>query len=246
MNARTALLSWVAFGVAVWYGSLVTWKLVEDIWDYGTLSFPDSSSGRKELLIWVVWIIPTAIGVTAMMAPWIRKAWLFFGLGLPAHWYEELAEKLNTIGRWTVAGGFIFLTLIHGTDALLLLVPALMILSPEFGKFFVSGFTGFIDADFFPGGREARPPYTLKLAQFYVEKERWAEAEAEYERMLSFYPQEVEAWQERMRVAFRQVDGVEAAQDVLSGALKKLKRPEDQQAVHAVFASEVGKAGELH
>lgn len=236
MNARTALLSWVAFGVAVWCGSLITENVVDHIRYHGTIELPHSPRDRWLLLIKVVWLVITALGVTLMMAPWIRKGWLIFGLGWPSHWHEEFAERLNTIGRWTVAGGFVFTILIHGSKAQILLVPALMILSPEFGKLFISGFTGFIDAVFFPGGRESKPPYTLKLARFYVEKERWEEAEAEYERMLSFYPQELEAWEERLRLAFARKDqeGPEPS-TVLGKALKAMPQSGRQAAMQACY-----------
>ena len=112
-----------------------------------------------------------------------------------------------------------------------------MLIAPEIAIVASSGFTRFIDAVFFPGGREAKPPYTLKLARCYVDKQRWEEAEAEYARMLSFYPDQPEAWQERLTLAFRRRDTSAGStpEMVLAGALKALKTPTDREAVYQQF-----------
>ena len=111
------------------------------------------------------------------------------------------------------------------------------LIAPEISILSSSSFTRFIDAVFFPGAREAKPPYTLKLARFYVEKHRWEEAETEYARMLSFYPDQPEAWQERLTLAFRRRDTPAGStpEMVLAEALKALKTPTDREAVYQQF-----------
>ena len=117
-----------------------------------------------------------------------------------------------------------------------LAVPSAVLIGPEVSQLFSLGPSAFIDAVFFPGGREARPPYTLKLARFYVQKNRWDDAEEEYARMLSFYPRALEAWEERLALAFRR--GGEADPEprkILASAIKALQRPEDREAIHKCF-----------
>jgi len=89
----------------------------------------------------------------------------------------------------------------------------------------------------FPGGREKIPPYTLKLARFYREDQRLAEAEAEYARMLSFYPEQLEAWQERLDLAFRRkAEADPPPQEVLAGAINALPQPGDKEAIFQRFS----------
>ena len=114
------------------------------------------------------------------------------------------------------------------------------LITPELAQLTSTGFTSFIDAVFFPGGREAKPPYTLKLARFYVEKERWGDAEDEYARVLSYHPQQLEAWQERLALAFQRSDPPPdpAPDEVLAAALKALSAQADREAVHADFLNQ--------
>lgn len=192
----------------------------------------------------------------ALIAPWVRewlfkKGWLIVPLG------EEHALRINVIGRWVLTflmlNAFFgildyplieFLTfhpavlaglaMFFGILVMVLLVVFLPV--PEVTMLASSGFTGFIDAVFFPGGRESKPPYTLKLARFYVEKQRFDEAEAEYARMLSFYPDQVEAWQERLALAFRRTDEADPApEEILAAAIKALRKAEDREVVHHIF-----------
>ena len=176
---------------------------------------------------------------------------------------DSVSILINGIGRWAavmvlltiIAGalprgvmGFLIVTPYSQADwfsfpfpALLLdamlAVASAMLIAPEIAIVASSGFTRFIDAVFFPGGREAKPPYTLKLARLYMEKQRWEEAEAEYALMLSFYPDQPEAWQERLTLAFRRRDTYAGStpEMVLAGALKALKTPTDREAVYQQF-----------
>ena len=147
---------------------------------------------------------------------------------------ESFAENLNTVGRWLLVLLFFIWTFKGIWGAAIL---AAMLAAPELSILASSGFTRFIDAVFFPGAREAKPPYTLKLARFYVEKQRGEEAEAEYVRMLSFYPDQPEAWQERLTLAFRRRDTPAGStpEMVLAEALKALKTPTDREAVYQQF-----------
>lgn len=127
-------------------------------------------------------------------------------------------------------------------------LTAVLLIAPEAVRLGSSGFTGFIDSVFFPGARDKKPPYTIKLARFYVEKNRLDEAEAEFARMLKFYPQAPEAWQERLALAFlrerklrspaaagEELEAHPAPQAVLAAGLKALRTAADQEKLHAVF-----------
>ncbi len=108
---------------------------------------------------------------------------------------------------------------------------------PEVFRYATFCFTGFIDAVFFPGRREAKPPYTLKLARFYREQQRLSEAEAEYARVLSFHPEQLEAWQERLDLAFLRKEAADPApRDVLAEAIHALPQPRDKEVIFQRFS----------
>lgn len=237
MSLRTTFISWLAFLVAAWVGSRIGLALIQDIRDSGTVRLPEDSAGIRALGFAVVWLLVMGLGVFIMMAPWIRKVGLLVRIVSPESGFSEtFAERLNLLGRWVISGCFFLLVLLEREFGFFWLFPALIILLPEFFHLASSGFTGFIDALFFPGSREKKPPYTLKLARFYVQKQRWDDAEAEYVRMLSFYPHELEAWLESLRVAFAQGENADpTADEILSKGLKKLKSPADKDALFATF-----------
>ena len=115
-----------------------------------------------------------------------------------------------------------------------------LLLAPEVSQVASLGFTRFIDSVFFPGAREKKPPYTLKVARYYVENRRWAEAEEEYARMVGFYPEQAEAWVERLALAGKLGEEEEQraqAELVLAMALRVLKSPAERDAVYAAFSA---------
>ena len=143
------------------------------------------------------------------------------------------AEKLNLGGRWILAAACLLLVFQGGFFMALFMA---FLIAPEVSILSSSGFTSFIDAVFFPGGREAKPPFTLKLARFYAENQRFDEAEAEYIRMLSFYPDQPEAWEERLALAFqRPAPADPGPAKVLAAAFKALSKPADRDALHRRF-----------
>ena len=181
--------------------------------------------------------------------------------------WDSFSLLINGIGRWAavltlltiIAGkwprgvlGFLIVTPYSQEDWFSFPFPALLLdatlalasaelIAPEIAIVASSGFTRFIDAVFFPGGREAKPPYTLKLARFYVENQRFEEAEAEYARMVSFYPDQPEAWQERLALAFQRPAPAEPAPpEVLAAALKAISKPADREALHRQFMELTG------
>jgi hypothetical protein len=211
----------------------------------------------------LVWSPLWALVALAVIFPWIAPVlWRTCGWDRGRYSDNPVPVFLNVIGRWgfsiLVAGclldlfprgieGFCRFNPYAAEErfggyftgifaASMLGVFSAMLIAPEITYLASSGFTGFIDAVFFPGGREKLPPYTLKLARFYVEKERWAEAEAEYARMLSFHPKQVEAWQERLALAFERTDEADPApEEILAASLKALRKEEDREAVHRFF-----------
>ncbi|MES2706021.1 MAG: tetratricopeptide repeat protein [Verrucomicrobiota bacterium] len=171
-----------------------------------------------------------------MMAPWARKLMLVCRLLHPdGAFTENRSFTLNIIGRWLIA---VFLIVWNADSGAILFASifAAVLIVPEVTTIASAGFTSFIDSLFFPGSREKKPPYTLKLARFYVQKQRWDDAEAEYARMLSFYPDQLEAWKESLHVAFAQGENADPAPDaILSKGLKKLKTPAEKEALFATF-----------
>ena len=257
MNPSLVFSSWMAFYFLVFRGVMLGISL---LWD---LNIPRvvgggwyQLSGSDRRFDAMVWSPLWGLLAIAIIAPWLRewlskKGLLFVSIG------EEHALRINVVGRWVLtllilsaAFGILdnslieFLTfqpvLLAGlarffsilvTGLLFVLLPV-----PEVTTFASAGFTGFIDAVFFPGGREKLPPYTLKLARFYVEKQRWDEAEAEYARMLSFYPDQPEAWQERLALASQRPAPAEPAPaEVLAAGFKALSKPADREALHRRF-----------
>lgn len=250
MRARTTFLSWLAFAVAVWCGSRIGWALVREIRSNGTLELPEDPADVRALGFSVLWYLITGLGVTIMMVPWIRKAGLFLRIVSPQGALSETrAERLNGVGRWLISACFFCLALLDPDIGFFWIFPALIMLLPEFVYLAAAGFSGFIDRVFFPGGSEKKPPYSLKLARHYVEKNRWEDAEAEFTRVLSWHPEQVEAWQERLRAAFAHAHAFDRSQDlhappeseppdpqtILAQGLKCLKTPADKEALFAEF-----------
>jgi hypothetical protein len=214
MTIYKTVLSWLVFFILAFLG----WETLRDF---------DVSSFLFGSLIYIL--------ALAIVVPWLRSWSVRFPCLKLGMWISEsVAENLNMAGRWTLAVLCASLVLQGGFFMALFLA---FLIAPEISILSSYGFTRFIDAVFFPGGREAKPPYTLKLARFYVEKHRWEEAETEYARVLSFHPEQVEAWQERLTLAFRRRDTSAGStpERVLAEALKVLKAPTDREAVYQQF-----------
>ncbi|MDB6069021.1 MAG: hypothetical protein JWL81_192 [Verrucomicrobiales bacterium] len=133
--------------------------------------------------------------------------------------------------------GQVFMTFFYG-------ILAAILIAPEISQLASSGLTGFIDAVFFPNDRDRVPPYTLKLARFYVQQKRWTDADAEFERVLSHHPQRLEAWIERLEAACVRsstpttdatADPDSTPEAILAAALKSLKTPADRDSIHTRF-----------
>ena len=214
MTIYKTVVSWLAFFILAVPG----WDILRDF------------EVSRFLIGSLIYIIALAI-----IVPWLRSWSVRFSCLKLGMWISEsVAENLNTAGRWILAVLCLSLVLQGGFFMALFLA---FLIAPEISVLSSSGFTRFIDAVFFPGAREAKPPYTLKLARFYVEKQRWEEAETEYARMLSFYPDQPEDWQERLTLAFRRRDAPAGStpERVLAEALKALKAPTDREAVYQQF-----------
>ncbi|MES2706022.1 MAG: hypothetical protein V4726_05400 [Verrucomicrobiota bacterium] len=184
------------------------------------LSFPDESRllTANAIARWLLVLLPVLAAC---------------GL-LPGSAFEFLLDPLPDTGDWRDPNVFkVYLRLLAPAIVWIIIV---LLVAPELILLASARFTGFIDNVFFPGSREKKPPYTLKLARFYVQKQRWDDAEAEYARMLSFYPDQLEAWKESLHVAFAQGENADPAPDaILSKGLKKLKTPAEKEALFATF-----------
>ena len=233
MTTYRTVVSWLAFVFSAGIGISMGWGVVKDF----LASIRDVLHGRGFHMSFghpmgeLVASIAVAVLALAIIAPWLQMLatrYRWFGAN---HWFTiSSAERLNIAGRW-------LLSVVLGVMAgpLGFLFPVFLIF-PEVAQLFSLGPSAFIDAIFFPGGHEAMPPYTVKLARFYVKKQRWEDAEDEYARMLSFYPGALEAWEERLALAFlRGADADPEPQKILALAIKALKRPEDQQVIHKRF-----------
>lgn len=235
MNRQASFISWLAFPCALLYAWLRSWDtlkyFIQDLW-HGRFILPSAPDLDQD----TAWRFGLTVAVTVMMAPWTRKFLLFFRILQPEGPFTEArASSLNILGRWLLAAGIIVWN--SGSEGVLFSsIFAAVLVVPEMTTLASAGFTGFIDSLFFPGSREKKPPYTLKLARFYVQKQRLDDAETEYARMLSFYPHELEAWQESLRVAFAQGENADPTPDeILSKGLKKLKSATDKEALFATF-----------
>ena len=225
-----------------------------------------SYAGVEDILAGLIWTIVALM----LVAPWLRALWSRrrkSARTIPQD--DPHSSWLNIAGRWICA--LIYLDHMFGwlpfhpstfmrplrpdypetLDAVnffagvfrpfILGTGAAFLIAPELAQLASSGFTSFIDAVFFPGSREAKPPYTLKLARFYVENQRFDEAEAEYARMLSFYPDQPEAWHERLGLAFQRPAPAERAPaEVLAAAFKALSKPSDRDTLHRRFTELTG------
>lgn len=236
MNRQAFVISWLAYFGAVAYVGWRGWQFVRDYLDRigRSKSFTLHLKYDGETL----WLIGLLIAVAVMMFPWIKRVMIFVrGLKSEEALNDSAALVWNMSGRWLLA---ICLLLPMGGNfgvSLLLAIGAMILVSPEFTAVFSSGFTTFIDAVFFPGGREKKPPYTLKLARFYVEKQRWEDAEIEYARMLSFYPDQPEAWQERLALAFRRPAPADPSpEEILAAGFKALRTVKEREALHRRFS----------
>ena len=259
MTPFRIVVSWLAFLFLLYRGVVLSIEGIQDFYGsrWSRWKLDDVRLGR--ILLWSPFWFLLAL---CLIAPWIRKL-LIAANRLPENirFDESSAEMLNLFARWAFCllfvagffqlvprnlGDFLDYTSSSSRDfgnifdlfyPFIAVISLVCVLAPELAAIASSGFTRFIDAVFFPGGREAKPPYTLKLARFYVEKQRWEEAETEYARMLSFYPDQPEDWQERLTLAFRRRDAPAGStpERVLAEALKALKAPTDREAVYQQF-----------
>lgn len=241
MNKQAPVITWLAFLGALTYAVTKSWDplrdFVRDLLHSGKIPPVGPFGGYFSFGEDFLWKAGISLAVAVMMSPWIRKALIFCRcLSREGPFTEHTAAVLNTFGRWSFAACLVFQMGARVGETLFLAIFAAMLLVPEATSLLSSGFTGFIDALFFPGSREKKPPYTLKLARFYVQKQRWDEAEAEYARMLSFYPDQLEAWQESLRTAFAQGENADPTPDeILAKGLKKLRSAQDKEALFKTF-----------
>lgn len=214
----------------------------------------------------VAWSALWAVVLLLLLAPWLRflVAWAMCAKHRPEI-SDPLSVSLNAAGRWGFAllfglsvlevispnaAGYVLLNPADPARwsgfnsafslALITGILSVILVAPEIAQLATSKLTGWIDAVFFPGGREKRPPFTLKLAEFYLGKGRWEEAETELARVLSYYPRELSAWELRLRVAFaRKAEGEgqegPEPEEVLGSALRALKEPHEREAIHAAY-----------
>ncbi len=265
MTTYKTVVSWLAFLFLAYRGSLLTLAWLLDRWGIKPIpefeirrwQMGPEAVTINDVLLWSpLW----ALMALLIIAPWIAPIlWRACGRNTETMRNSREPEFYNLFGRWAsavfIAGSLVGLELAefctfnpyaagerHGgyfTNIFvvtLLCILSAMLIAPEIATLASSGFTGFIDAVFFPGGREKLPPYTLKLARFYVEKQRWDDAEAEYARMLSFYPDQPEAWQERLALAFRRAAPADPAPaEVLAAAFKALSKLTDREMLHHRF-----------
>jgi tetratricopeptide (TPR) repeat protein len=219
-----------------------------------------ADSNLKEAIVWGLLWGPVALMI---LAPWLCASYgkcrrLSFAAGLE----NDTALLLNLLGRWAFTFAWLAALLQwmpRGVEAFLswnptyreepyqgyftgIFIPwaisvlCAMLIAPEFSRLASSGLTAFIDAVFFPGGREAKPPYTLKLARFYVQKKRWDEAEAEYARMLSFHPDQPEAWAERLAIALKRGEEADPPPEkILAASLKKVTSPAARERLQRIY-----------
>lgn len=236
MTPFRIVVSWLAFSISCLAGLWIGWNLLSGLFTAagGIIQGKGFRLGLPDNGWWLVESLVLAVLALAVIAPWLIR--LIPGtLEKPPinRWLTEgSADKLNIAGRWLQA---LALLLVDGLLPFGAILSAILI-GPELVQWVAMGPMALIDAVFFPGGREARPPYSLKLARYYTVEKRWEEAEEEYARMLSFYPDRLEAWQERLELASRRGIAVKPdPEDVLASGLKSLDTAADRESLYQSF-----------
>ena len=93
--------------------------------------------------------------------------------------------------------------------------------------------TSMVDSLFFPGGRLAKPLLNLKLPAYYINEGRYAEALAEYRKVLKHYPDEVEAYEKTIWLLHDVFEDPNGAKKLIQRA-KKRRITLDERVVRSV------------
>lgn len=112
--------------------------------------------------------------------------------------------------RWTLASaalvwtirkmnpGLVTTDMVAGMSqvaALLGVVALIVLLAPELVRLTTWPAMKLIDSLIYPNERFKRPPLDFRLATFYVRRGLWEQAAEEYERILSYYPDNFETYE---------------------------------------------------
>ncbi len=82
-------------------------------------------------------------------------------------------------------------------------------------------FTLFIDSIFFPGGKLPKPVLNLKLPAYYLNESRFEEALAEYQKVLKYHPDAVEAYEKAIWLNLDIFDDPDEARKLLRRARRR-------------------------
>ena len=115
------------------------------------------------------------------------------------------------------------------------LLTGVVFVSPELVRWTVTPLSGLIDSILLPS-EEIVPPADLKLARFYVQSLRYAEAAEECARILQYHPRHVDAYLEGIRAAGLAGDE-RLARKLYQGARKVLRTGDKRRLLEGVYAA---------
>ena len=115
------------------------------------------------------------------------------------------------------------------------LFASALLISPELVRWTLAPISGLIDSILLPS-ETVVPPADLKLARFYVQSLRYAEAAEEYARVLQYHPDHIEASLEGIRAAGLAGDE-RLARKFYQGAQKVLRAEDQRQLLEGVYAA---------
>jgi hypothetical protein len=237
MPVQRVVISWLAVLLLINTGFSVGWRTISRVLNFIQATLEGRPAPGIGFSIFEgLLCLCMAVLALAISSPWLHQLLGRRFQTLTPWLTEPLADKLNIAGRWILSLGCLALVFKKGAFALL---PAGIFVLPEISLLFTAGPSSFIDAVFFPGGRETKPPYTLKLARHYVAEKRWADAHAEFERVLSYHPDQLEAWQEWLTLALTPRPGADlpdhTPEDILAMAIRALADRKEQETIHRQF-----------
>ena len=96
---------------------------------------------------------------------------------------------------WAATYGYRNLLLTLMVSAVPIFVLGVLAIWNPLFKLLTRPLIAMVDSLFFPGGKLGKPTLNLKLPAYFVNEGRYTEALEEYEKVIRYYPDEVEAYE---------------------------------------------------
>lgn len=133
-----------------------------------------------------------------------------------------LAFGLWGCGLFLARYGYANLRFSWFVPAVILAFAGLFLVVKDCIKLAAAPFVALINSIVFPRVRSSKPTANYQVAEFYVEEERYEEAEIEYRTIIRYHRRELRAYLELMELLVSLGRGEEAA-DVLRSARRHLR-----------------------